>query len=214
MLRRNFCPDNKQKCYRFLLKYLNLLNYNSMVSAGKSAQIARRSCGLLQKFNVLAGYRMPESTAETSKPARNLKPLRQMVPYLLPYKRAMAGAFLALLASSSTVLAIGVGLRGVIDHGFQAHDPGMLDHTLLLLFVAILVLAASTYVRFSLVTWLGERVVADLRRAVYDHILKLGPGFLKLRAAAIFCRASQPIPAFCKLWSARPCRWRCGILCC
>jgi ATP-binding cassette subfamily B protein len=103
-----------------------------------------------------------------------------MLPFIAPYKKAAFGAFAALLVSSTTTLAIGGGLRGVIDRGFQAHDPAMLDHTLLLMFVAILVLAAATYSRFSLVSWLGERVVADLRRAVYDRILTLGPGFFEV----------------------------------
>jgi len=123
---------------------------------------------------------MVESSTIAESKSRSLKPLRQILPYIAPYKKAAAGAFLALLASSGTVLAIGSGLRGVIDRGFQAHDAAMLDHTLLLLFAAILVLAASTYVRFSLVSWLGERVVADLRRAIYDHILTLGPGFFEV----------------------------------
>jgi ATP-binding cassette subfamily B protein len=111
---------------------------------------------------------------------RDLRPLRRLFPWLVPYKKAVLGAFAALLAASATVLAIGSGLRAVIDRGFVAHDPAMLNHTLLLLFVAILILALSTYARFSLVSWLGERVVADLRRAIYDHILTLGPGFFEV----------------------------------
>jgi len=111
---------------------------------------------------------------------RSLKPLRRVLPYLLPYKKAMLGAFIALVAASGTVLVIGSGLRAVIDRGFAAHDPAMLNRTLLFLFAAILVLASSTYVRFSLVSYLGERVVADLRRALYDHILTLGPGFFEV----------------------------------
>src|SRR5580698_7205790 len=91
--------------------------------------------------------------AEESQP-RNLKPLRRMLPFIAPYKRAALGAFLALLASSSTVLAIGQGLRSVIDRGFVAHDAAMLNHTLFLLFIAILILASASYVRFSLVSWL------------------------------------------------------------
>ena len=92
----------------------------------------------------------------------------------------MVGAFVALLTSSGIMLAIGAGLRLVVDRGFEAHDPAMLDHTLLLLFGAILILATATYVRFSLVSWLGERVVSDFRLAMYDHILKLGPGFYEV----------------------------------
>jgi len=123
---------------------------------------------------------MSESSGGQVRTTRSIKPLRLIVPYLMPYKKAVLGAFLALVAASATVLAIGSGLQAVIDRGFAAHDPEMLNHTLLLLFVAILILAGSTFVRFSLVSWLGERVVADLRCAIYDHILKLGPGFFEV----------------------------------
>src|SRR6185312_8243890 len=101
----------------------------------------------------------------STRSSHSIKPLRLIIPYLLPYKKSVLGAFAALLAASVTVLAIGSGLRAVIDRGFADHDPHMLNHTLLLLFVAILILASSTYARFSLVSWLGERVVADLRRS-------------------------------------------------
>src|ERR1700733_6144844 len=99
---------------------------------------------------------MPESSRDEIRTSRSVRPLRLIIPYLLPYKKAVLGAFLALIAASGTVLAIGSGLRAVIDRGFAAHDPDMLNRTLLLLFGAILILATSTYVRFSLVSWLGE----------------------------------------------------------
>jgi ATP-binding cassette subfamily B protein len=133
----------------------------------------------------------PPNPLSPQNPSRSLKPLRRMLPWLMPYKKPMLGAFLALLASSGTVLAIGGGLRAVIDRGFAANDPAMLDHTLFLLFIAILILASSTFARFSLVSWLGERVVADLRRAIYDHILTLGPGFFEItRSGDILSRLS------------------------
>ena len=68
----------------------------------------------------------PESSPNDLKASRDFKPLRRIVPYLLPYKKAVLGALLALVAASATVLAIGGGLRGVIDRGFEAHDPAML----------------------------------------------------------------------------------------
>ncbi len=138
---------------------------------------------------------MPESSpplfAAEQKTPGSLKPLQRALPWLLPYKRAVLGAFAALLVASVTVLAIPAGFRAVVDKGFAAHDPATLNHALLLLFIAILILAGSTYARFSLVSWLGERLVADLRRAIYDHILKLGPGFFEVtRSGDILSRLS------------------------
>ncbi len=110
-------------------------------------------------------------------PKRNIGTLRRLFPYLRPYRVAIAGAGLALVVAAGTILAIGSGLRAVIDHGFVASNPAMLDQSLMMLMVAIVVLAVSTYARFSLVSWLGERVVADLRHAIYAHILNLSPAY-------------------------------------
>jgi len=118
----------------------------------------------------------PDSTAPLK---RDLRPLKQVLPYLRPYRWSMVGALLALIAAASTVLAIGAGLRNVVDQGFVTANPAMLDRSLLLLFVVIVILAIATYARFSLVSWLGERVVADLRQAVYRHLLTLSPGYFE-----------------------------------
>ena len=106
--------------------------------------------------------------------------LRQLLPYLKPYGRVMAAATAALLIAGVTVLSIVGGLRYVIDRGFVADNPDRLDHTLFGLLGAIIILAASTFTRYSTVTWLGERVVADLRQAIYAHILKLSPAFFEI----------------------------------
>ena len=121
-----------------------------------------------------------------------LRSLRLMGPYLAPYKKAICGAGLALLVAGVTVLSIVSGLRYVIDRGFVANDPAMLNATLFRLLFAILILAAATYARYSLVTWLGERVVADLRLAIYQHILKLSPAFYEVtRSGDILSRLSS-----------------------
>src|ERR1700730_15638660 len=132
---------------------------------------------------------MPDTDSRTPS---GLPPLRQVWPYLAPYKGAITGAGIALLVAGGTVLSIVGGLRYVIDKGFLASDPAMLDRTLFHLLLAIVVLAAATFGRYSLVTWLGERVVADLRRAVYSHILTLSPGFFEItRSGDILSRLSS-----------------------
>jgi ATP-binding cassette subfamily B protein len=115
----------------------------------------------------------------TPPPKKNLRPLRQVLPFILPYRLQIFGALLALAVAAGTVLAIGIGLRSVVDQGFVLANPGMLDHALLQLLIVIILLAAATYTRFSLVSWLGERVIADMRKAVYDHLLRLSPGFFE-----------------------------------
>jgi ATP-binding cassette, subfamily B, bacterial len=67
----------------------------------------------------------------------------------------------------------------LVDHGFAAGDAGLLDRALLVMLGVIALMAGATYSRFYLVSWIGERVVADIRRAVFDHVLTLSPGFFE-----------------------------------
>ena len=118
-----------------------------------------------------------------------LGPLRQLVPWLKPYRWQIAGATLALSVSAMTVLGLGVGLRTLVDEGFAAGNTAPLDRALLVLLVVIVVLALATFARFYLVSWIGERVVADLREAVYRHLVRLEPGFYETtRTAEIISR--------------------------
>ncbi len=111
---------------------------------------------------------------------RNLGQLRRLAAYLRPYRGHVIGALIALVLASAAVLSLGVGLRHLVDGGFGAGRPGALDHALMAVAVVIVTLAVATYLRSYLVTWLGERVVADLRRDVYDHVLRLSPGFFEV----------------------------------
>src|SRR5262249_1974300 len=86
----------------------------------------------------------------------------------------------ALLITASTVLALGSFMRYLVDRGFGLGDPQILDRTVLALFIVTVVLALATYARFYLVTWVGERVVADVRQAVCHYIIRLSPGFFEV----------------------------------
>lgn len=97
--------------------------------------------------------------------------------YVAPYRWAVIGAVIALIVAAVTVLTVGVGLRVLIDHGFKGGEAGLLDRALIGLLVVIVILAMATYARYSLVSWLGERVVADLRKLVFAHALTLDPAY-------------------------------------
>ncbi len=113
-------------------------------------------------------------------PVTALRTLARIGRFLRPYRRQVAYAAAALLVAASAVLAVGQGLRSVIDHGFGTGDAAELDRVLALMLGIIVVLAASTYTRFYFVSWLGERVTADLRRTVFDHLLRLPPQYFEL----------------------------------
>src|ERR1700682_1896570 len=99
--------------------------------------------------------------------------------FLLPYRARIAGAMLALLIAAACVLALGQGLRHVIDRGFGSGDPRLLDQALGALIGVAAALATATWFRFYLMMSTGERVVTDLRRAVFDHVLGLDPAFFE-----------------------------------
>ena len=107
----------------------------------------------------------------------DLGQIRHLVRFLGPYRATMAGALLALTVSASAVLALGVGLRLLIDEGFSSSDVSLLNDALLYMIGMVVLLAVGTFARFYLVSWLGERVVADMRRAVFQRIVQLSPTF-------------------------------------
>ena len=121
--------------------------------------------------------------------SRELRHLARLLRYLAPYRWRIAGALAALTVASAAVLSLGFGLRLLIDDGFAAGDPAPLDRALAALFAAVLVLAAATWARFYLVSWLGERVIGDIRRDVYDHVIGLSPRFLEtMRTGEVLSR--------------------------
>ncbi len=110
---------------------------------------------------------------------RGLKVLAGLAPYLKPYRAQVAGALAALTVAALTVLGLGFGLRKLVDEGFAQGDYALLDQALVVLLGVVVTLALASYVRFYLVSWLGERVVADLRKAVYDRVLSLSPAYFE-----------------------------------
>jgi ATP-binding cassette subfamily B protein len=105
--------------------------------------------------------------------------LRLLWPFLARYRWHMLGAGAALLTAASLVLVLGQGVRHLIDGGFASGSPAKLNATALAMAVVIVGLAVATATRFSLVTWLGERVAADIRRAVFDHVTSLSPAWFE-----------------------------------
>ena len=102
--------------------------------------------------------------------------------YLAPYRWQVIGASLALIVTASVTLSIGQGIRfviGAIQSGLTSGTPVMLEESLGVLALLIALLSVGTYARYYLVSWVGERVSADLRRAVFDHLIHLHPGFFE-----------------------------------
>lgn len=109
----------------------------------------------------------------------NPRVLLRLLGLLRPYKTRLALAGLALLMASGSVLLLGNGLRLVIDRGFLAADQQALAQSLGLMLAVVTVLALASALRYYQVTWIGERLAADLRQRVFDHLLTLEPSFFE-----------------------------------
>lgn len=122
-------------------------------------------------------YGSAESSDREARSSRSVRPLATMFPYLLRYRTRVLAALVALIAAAAATLAVPLAVRRMIDHGFSGSDPAFIDNYFAMLALIALALAVASASRFYYVTWLGERVVADVRADVFAHVTRLSPGF-------------------------------------
>jgi ATP-binding cassette subfamily B protein len=121
-----------------------------------------------------------QNTAVPDRPTtRNLQPLARLLVFVRPYRFRVLAAIAALVAAAGAVLAFGQVFREVVDSGLKSGSPAALDQALLFFLAVVLVLGASILMRSYLLNWLGERVVADVRQAVFGRVLELDVGFFE-----------------------------------
>ena len=109
--------------------------------------------------------------------ARQRRAIRLTTRFLAPYRWPALGALLALIVTAGITLSMGQGIRLLVDQGFMTQSPHLLNQSIGLFMVLVVGLAIGTFARFYLVSWIGERVVADIRRQVFNHLVYLHPGF-------------------------------------
>ena len=123
------------------------------------------------------------AAAPPASPARNVKSLGGLMPFLRPYRSRIALALVFLVLSAVSTLVFPVALKSLIDQGLIGVDPGQRVMALREHFFALFGVGAALGVfsalRFYMVTWLGERVTADLRNAVYAHVVTQSPEFFE-----------------------------------
>ena len=115
--------------------------------------------------------------AVTPPPKGELKHLARLWRFLAPYRWRFVIALAALVTAAGCVLALGQGLRHVIDAGFGSKDPHLLNMALAAVVGVSTLLAGATWTRFYLMMSVGERVIADMRQAAFAHVLTLSPAF-------------------------------------
>ena len=121
-----------------------------------------------------------DKTTKTPPNQQDLRLLMRLLPFIAPYKKMVLGAALALIVTAGVSLALGQGIRILIDQGFDSADPSRLNQAMLVLAVITFLMAAGTFTRFYLVSWLGERVSNDVRLAVFNHLLTLDPYYFEV----------------------------------
>jgi len=115
--------------------------------------------------------------------SKHRKALRLVVELVSPYRRTLFWALVALVTTAGVTLGLGQGLRILVDRGLATQSPENLARAMGLFFVLVLGLAFGSFARFYLVSWIGERVVADIRIKVFNHLIDLHPGFFEQNRA-------------------------------
>lgn len=119
------------------------------------------------------------TTAEDNPPpkAKSLRPLRELLQFLWPHKSRLIAASLALVFTAMAQLSLGYGIQILIDQGFANQSQAGLRQAVVFMIVVGFAMASGAFIRFYLVSWLGERVSADLRQKVFNNLLTVHPGF-------------------------------------
>lgn len=121
--------------------------------------------------------------------SRRIQPLLRLAPRIWSYRGQLFAAMAALLMASAATLSLPVALRHMIDAGFSGEQSAYIDRVFLALFGIAVLMAFATAARYYLVTWIGERLIADLRSDVYRHLLHLSPEFFeKTRTGEVLSR--------------------------
>lgn len=114
-----------------------------------------------------------------SKNTHRQQAIKMAFTFVTPYKRQIVYSLTALLFTAAITLSIGQGIRLLIDQGFATQSKDLLGQYVLVFLCLVCALAVGTFTRYYWVTWLGERVIADIRCKVFNHLIHLHPGFFE-----------------------------------
>jgi len=123
---------------------------------------------------------MADQAASDRPKSRTLRPLRALLPYLAPHRGVLLLALLALLVASAAMLSLPVAFRYLIDEGLSSRSTETINKYFVAFLAAAAVFGIFAALRFYFVTWLGERVVADMRSAVYARVIRMDPAFFEV----------------------------------
>lgn len=122
---------------------------------------------------------LAENTSTESPKNKKISILLELIQFIRPYKSQVLAAFIALLFTAGVMLSVGQGVRMLIDEGFAQQSIEQLQQAVLFILAITVLIAGGTFFRFYLVSWLGERVSADIRLAVFNHVITLHPSYFE-----------------------------------
>ena len=115
----------------------------------------------------------------TTVPSKNMAIVAELIQFIRPYKLCVLLAVVALIFTAAVMLSVGQGVRMLIDEGFAQQSIGQLKQAVFFILGVTVLIAVGTFSRFYLVSWLGERVSADIRLAVFNHVISLHPSYFE-----------------------------------
>jgi ATP-binding cassette subfamily B protein len=113
------------------------------------------------------------------KPQRKVSSLAQLISFFKPYKFRLLIAIFVLMIAAAAALALPIAIKLIIDQGYLLQQPDMLNRYFIVLLAIVAIMAVFSAIRYYLVMWLGERIVADIRSTLYQHVLKMEPAFFE-----------------------------------
>ncbi|OUR82556.1 ABC transporter ATP-binding protein [Colwellia psychrerythraea] len=125
-----------------------------------------------------ASHLADNASIDTTK-NKKISILLELIQFIRPYKSQVLAAFIALIFTAGVMLSVGQGVRMLIDEGFAQQSIQQLQHAVLFILAITVLIAGGTFFRFYLVSWLGERVSADIRLAVFNHVITLHPSYFE-----------------------------------
>lgn len=120
-----------------------------------------------------------EINSSPEKQNKKISILFELIQFIRPYKKQVFAAFIVLIFTAAVMLSVGQGVRMLIDEGFAQQSLSQLQEAVLFLLAITVLIAVGTFTRFYLVSWLGERVSADIRLAVFNHVITLHPSYFE-----------------------------------
>lgn len=132
------------------------------------------------RWHSLFSLAMDKTASKSQKKPLNLRNLSALLPFFKPYRRQIFQAFAALLVTALMVLFFGKAIKCLIDFGFAKHDQDLLNLSLLAFVLGVIVMALAGYYRSSIINSVAEKVIGDLRKKVYGHIIRVSTEFFEI----------------------------------